>query len=191
MGTILFIFLILNFIGFLCSILRTRLKDKAQNKMDILLGILSVCGGSPGILLGILIFDQEASKENMMIRVFVICVLIIQIVILLARHFLNGQELRFDIWNFILAHETFFYYLLAVNIATFAAFGIDKWSAIHGRRRIRIVTLLGFSFVGGSVGALIGMYLFRHKTQKNYFKIGVPLILIMQLAVLFLVMNLF
>lgn len=58
------------------------------------------------------------------------------------------------------------YYLLIINIVTFATFAIDKIAAIRHKTRIKVATLLGLSFVGGSIGALIGMYLLRHKTKK-------------------------
>lgn len=61
-----------------------------------------------------------------------------------------------------------------------AAFAIDKIAAIEGRSRIRIVTLLGLAFIGGSIGGLIAMYLFRHKIRKDYFTVGIPLIMVMQ-----------
>ena len=51
---------------------------------------------------------------------------------------------------------------------------MDKVNAAEHRSRIRIVTLLGLAFVGGSVGSLLAMYLLRHKTSKNYFTFGVP-----------------
>ncbi|ERH31911.1 hypothetical protein HMPREF9244_00350 [Alloscardovia omnicolens F0580] len=54
---------------------------------------------------------------------------------------------------------------------------------------MKIVTLLGLAYFGGALGALLGMYIFRHKTQKNYFYIGVPLMLIMQLVILWYAMN--
>ena len=69
------------------------------------------------------------------------------------------------------------------------AFAIDKFAAIEHRSRIRIVTLLGLSFLGGSFGGLLAMYLLRHKTKKDYFTIGIPLIIIMQIIVLFYIMN--
>lgn len=72
---------------------------------------------------------------------------------------------------------------------TFAVFAIDKVNAAEHRSRIRIVTLLGLAFIGGSVGALLAMYLPRHKTRKDYFTVGVPLIMIMQVVVLFYAMN--
>ena len=71
-------------------------------------------------------------------------------------------------------------YLAAVNLLAFSLFGIDKRRARLGRWRVREATLLLAASVGGSVGALLGMRLFRHKTRKRRFTIGVPLILAAQ-----------
>ena len=86
-------------------------------------------------------------------------------------------------------HRILLIYLAVVNILTIIVFGVDKMNAKSNRQRVRIVTLLGLAFIGGSVGALIGMYVFHHKTKKAYFTVGVPLILLMQVVVLFYVMN--
>ena len=67
-------------------------------------------------------------------------------------------------------------YLLAINIATFSAFGADK--------RIPEKTLFLLSLLGGSAGALLGMRIFHHKTRKWYFRFGIPLLLILQGAAL-------
>ena len=76
-----------------------------------------------------------------------------------------------------------------MNIVTMVAFAIDKIAALEHRSRIRIITLLGLAIIGGSIGALIGMYLFHHKTRKDYFSVGVPLIIFMQIVVIFYLMN--
>ena len=65
-------------------------------------------------------------------------------------------------------------YLIGINLLTFAIFGIDKWKARKRKWRIPEDTLIWLSIVGGSVGALLGMYLFRHKTQKRKFNLGIP-----------------
>ena len=75
-------------------------------------------------------------------------------------------------------------YLFMINAAAFAAFAIDKHAAIKHKTRIREATLFGLALAGGSIGALGGMYAFRHKTQKKAFIIGIPLILLFQAAVL-------
>ena len=68
-------------------------------------------------------------------------------------------------------------YLLAVNAAAFILFAADKRKAVHKKWRIREFTLLGLAFAGGSAGGLLAMHVFRHKTQKTAFKIGMPLML--------------
>ena len=73
-------------------------------------------------------------------------------------------------------------YLLAVNIATFLLYGIDKYKAKKGRWRISEATLLTMAAIGGSIGALAGMRLWHHKTMHKKFKYGIPLIIIMQIA---------
>lgn len=75
------------------------------------------------------------------------------------------------------------YYLLAVNLLTFATYGIDKYKARHARWRVREASLLLLAALGGSIGALLGMHLFCHKTQHKKFRYGVPLILLAQAAV--------
>ncbi|MBP5538850.1 MAG: DUF1294 domain-containing protein [Bacteroidales bacterium] len=71
-------------------------------------------------------------------------------------------------------------YLLGINILTFLVFGIDKRKARKGKWRIPEATLIGMSVAGGSIGALLGMHLFRHKTQKRKFTLGIPAILLAQ-----------
>ena len=69
------------------------------------------------------------------------------------------------------------------------AFTIDKYNVVMHRSRIRIVTLLILSFFGGSIGGLSAMYLFKHKTKKDYFTVGLPMILAMQIVLIFYLMN--
>ena len=75
------------------------------------------------------------------------------------------------------------YYILAVNLLTFATYGIDKYKARHARWRVREALLLLLAALGGSIGALLGMHLFCHKTQHKKCRYGVPLILLAQVAV--------
>ena len=74
------------------------------------------------------------------------------------------------------------YYLLAVNIATFFLYGIDKYKAKKNQWRISEATLLTMAAIGGSIGAWAGMRLWHHKTMHKKFKYGIPLIIIMQIA---------
>lgn len=80
--------------------------------------------------------------------------------------------------------DTIIIYAVAVNAIAFVLYGIDKWNAIHDCRRIPEKTLLGIAAIGGSIGAYVGMQIFRHKIRKPRFYVGVPLIFVIQIAVL-------
>ena len=73
-------------------------------------------------------------------------------------------------------------YLIAINIVTFFLYGIDKYKAKKNQWRISEATLLTMAAIGGSIGALAGMRLWHHKTMHKKFKYGIPLIIIMQVA---------
>lgn len=74
-------------------------------------------------------------------------------------------------------------YLAGMNVVTFFLYGIDKWKAKRAKWRIEESTLLWWAAFGGSVGALLGMRVWHHKTQHRKFTLGVPAILIAQLAI--------
>lgn len=73
-------------------------------------------------------------------------------------------------------------YLAGINLLTLIIYGWDKSKACRGVWRISEHTLMGFAVVGGSIGALAGMYLFHHKTKHMKFVIGIPLILLIQIV---------
>ena len=73
-------------------------------------------------------------------------------------------------------------FLLAINIATFLLYGIDKYKAKKGKWRISEATLLTMAAIGGSIGAWAGMRLWHHKTMHKKFKYGIPVIIILQVA---------
>jgi len=76
------------------------------------------------------------------------------------------------------------YFLVSINILAFIVYGIDKWRAAHGRWRIPEPTLLGLAVIGGSIGALLGMKVWHHKTKHKKFVFGLPAILLIQLIIL-------
>ena len=73
-------------------------------------------------------------------------------------------------------------FLLAINIATFLLYGIDKYKAKKNQWRISEATLLTMAAIGGSIGAWAGMRLWHHKTMHKKFKYGIPVIIILQVA---------
>ena len=74
-------------------------------------------------------------------------------------------------------------YLLIINAVAFLLMLIDKQKARKKKWRIKEATLLGVAAAGGSIGALIGMYTFRHKTLHKKFTLGIPAILALQLII--------
>jgi len=73
-------------------------------------------------------------------------------------------------------------YLILINAASFLLMLADKLKAKRGAWRIPEKTLLGVAAVGGSIGALAGMYTFRHKTKHLKFTLGIPVILMVQVG---------
>lgn len=80
-------------------------------------------------------------------------------------------------------------YFIIINLITFAVFGIDKLKAVKDKWRIPEKVLFLLSIIGGSAGAILGMYTFRHKTKKPAFKFGIPAILIVQIVLLYFIMR--
>lgn len=76
---------------------------------------------------------------------------------------------------------------MAINLVGFFAMGLDKAKAKARKWRISEKTLFGIAFFGGSIGTWIGMYLFHHKTKHWYFKFGIPLILFIQVIIVYYV----
>ena len=80
-----------------------------------------------------------------------------------------------DIWLIILI------YLAAVNLFGLIIMGVDKSRAKRRKWRIPEATLFLVAIIGGSIGSILGMYLFRHKTKHWYFTVGMPVILVLQI----------
>ncbi len=75
-------------------------------------------------------------------------------------------------------------YVLLINVTTLILFGIDKYKAIYNRYRISEMTLLTFAMLGGSLGANLGMKLFRHKTKHKKFRVLLPIMFIFHIGIL-------
>lgn len=78
---------------------------------------------------------------------------------------------------------TIIIYLCVINAITFLIYGIDKWKAKRDKWRISEAALIGLAVLGGSVGALLGMKIWHHKTKHKKFLYGIPAILIIQIAI--------
>ena len=78
--------------------------------------------------------------------------------------------------------QYFIYYWMIINIVAFFLMGIDKKKARTGAWRIPEKTLFLSAILGGSIGSICGMQLFRHKTKHKSFVIGMPAIMVVQLS---------
>ncbi|SEW10150.1 Uncharacterized membrane protein YsdA, DUF1294 family [Chryseobacterium wanjuense] len=78
-----------------------------------------------------------------------------------------------------------FYLLLITNLITFATFAIDKWKAVKHKRRISELFLLTLTFLGGTVGAVLAMLIFKHKISKKSFLLKFVLIVSIQLIIIY------
>ena len=86
--------------------------------------------------------------------------------------------------NFLLEYKL---HLLAIfiilNLISFITYGVDKHKAVKNKWRIPESTLILLALIGGAVGAILGMKVFRHKTKHPKFYIGVPLILVLHIVI--------
>lgn len=190
-GTFEYYLIAINILGFISYGINTLLYRFTENgQIDTVLTITSLLGGSLGIVLCILLFDRKSVKQNMMSRVFIACVFVVQTIVYLYIKGIHGENISLAFWDFFEKNKLLLFYFIAINIITFIAFGVDKQKAIEQKSRIRIITLLGLSFIGGAIGGWIAMYTFRHKTKKDYFTVGLPLIVFMHIVVILYLMNL-
>ena len=73
-------------------------------------------------------------------------------------------------------------YFIIINVIGFLAMAIDKWKAKNNSWRIPENTLFSITVLGGGIGTIVGMYVFRHKTKKPKFTIGMPVILVLEIV---------
>ncbi|MCC0679394.1 DUF1294 domain-containing protein [Clostridioides sp. ES-S-0005-03] len=79
-------------------------------------------------------------------------------------------------------------YFIIINIIGLSSMYIDKKKAIKNKWRIKETTLLAIAIIGGSIGSIIGMYSFRHKTKHIKFTLGIPFIILLQLLLFYFYM---
>ncbi len=179
--------LIINIIGLILYLINQVLyRFTASGQIDLLVTIACLLGGSIGVLIPVLIMHRKLNKDNeqiLMSSVFLYCIIPIQIIIyLIIRNGVFSIQLS-KITNFFKDNKWLLTYLLIINVITFITYGIDKLLAIKEKSRIKIISLLFLSFIGGEIGGFIAMKLFRHKINKDYFSVGLPLIFIMHIVI--------
>jgi len=98
-----------------------------------------------------------------------------------------------SIWQMVKENPIYllWIWLLLMNLVTFAVMGIDKLQAVRQKRRVPEATLFLLALIGGSLGGILAMPCFRHKTRHKTFTIGFPMILILQIALAILLIRIF
>lgn len=74
-------------------------------------------------------------------------------------------------------------YFIIINLAGYIIMAVDKRKSVRNKWRIQEKTLFAISLFGGALGMLLGMRSFHHKTKKTMFKVGIPLLAILNIAV--------
>ena len=82
-------------------------------------------------------------------------------------------------------NEALMYFCIVINIITFLVFGYDKWRAKNNKRRVSEFNLLLLAGIGGTIGGIVSMYLFKHKTNKFSFILSFYAIAILQIVLLY------
>lgn len=153
-----------------------------RSNMETITGLIMIN------LIGCLFFIKgRADKDNMMARVTLVSVFTAILAVTVTLKFgstgeIAGWDLRF--WRAYADNSILIWYTLIINAVSFVVFGVDKYKAVKGRYRIPVAVLIYLAFAGGSVGTAVGMVLFRHKIRKNYFAVGVPMIIVMQIMLM-------
>ena len=164
------------------------LKQETSNWMDYAIAFASLSGGEIGVLLALMIRKRKVNKSTMTPYSFAITALVFHCFILYLL-FADKSQLNL-IRSFISKYQhNGLIYCIAINAITFISFAYDKIAAIHHYRRLPNALLLMEAFCFGSLGALIAMGYFSHKTHKIYFTLTIPLMLMMQLMMLGLLIN--
>ena len=176
---------------FLCMWI-PELDDTAAN--SLILDIFPIAGGAAGMLIALFVLGgigrgHRMNKDNIAWWFLAIICLIVWGFVALTRLGIItpavSVEGALSGWG-LTKLKVLGIYLIAINIATFIAFSWDKAIASTGNdldKRIPEALLLGICLVGGSVGGFIAMHLVRHKTRKWYFVWGLPVFIVLDIAV--------
>ena len=92
-------------------------------------------------------------------------------------------DVTHEYWRVASKKRVRVYVFCIINIITFFVYGLDKLKAVNHWWRIPEWVLLGLAAAGGSVGAYLGMIIFRHKTMKPLFRFGVPVIFLLHVII--------
>jgi uncharacterized membrane protein YsdA (DUF1294 family) len=180
-------------VDFLLCMWKPELDETAAN--SLVMDVFPIAGGALGMLvalfaLGGLGRGHRMNKDNIAWWFLaIVCLIVWGLVAAVRFGFVSLDTSIVGLatgWN-LARLKILGIYLAAINLITFVAFAWDKHVAASGndyRRRAPEARLLGLSLIGGAIGGLLAMSIVRHKTQKWYFVWGLPLFVVLDLAVI-------
>ena len=180
-------FILVNVLSFILSGTKVMLINY-KKKVTILQYIIDwviFLGGGIGSAIIFLGFERMVDKKNFSRFLMKSAFLFVQILYLLSYFGPFKIPLQTFFKTQLETHSYFIYYFVLINLLTAAVFAIDKISAMMKMSRVREVTLFLLSLLGGSLGAMVMMFLFRHKIRNVYFFYGIPCIFVIQILLVF------
>ena len=134
----LIIYLIcINILGaVLDGVTAARRRRTSHKALSVLLGIIAIAGGAPGMIIAFALCDRTASKTNMMLRVFTVCVCVIELAVFMTWKLRPVGKWSFAFWDVFVEYRWTLWFVAAMSVITFVMFGIDKYSAVKGGYRI-------------------------------------------------------
>ena len=187
-GKLEYYLLVVNAIGALAYLINLLLyRHTANGRIDVIVTMVSLLGGSAGMLLMILLFDRKAEKENMMSRVFIICIFIIQVIMLLIFKGHHAEHFTFAFWKFFAEHRILLIYLGIMNLVNtmmnsiytrrrelgmIQAIGMSEKQLIRMLQLEGIIYTLGTLAVSVGIGSLVGYGAFLYAKTKHMFRIS-------------------
>lgn len=182
MGIVENYLIIINIIAFSLSVVEFLLykkKSSKKEKIQVILNVSILLGGAVGATLAFFIWNRKG-KQLFTQMAYTGAMFVIQLLLYLLCYRPNKVLIEKWFVTFYPRYKFFLLYVLIMCIISFILFAVDKKKAINGQWRIQEKVLLGTSFLGGAAGGLLAMHLFHHKTQKPYFSIGIPAMLVLQ-----------
>lgn len=165
-------------------------KQYAKTRFQKVFVCLSLLGGGGGLIAGLTLFDRKMTKDNLTLWIWGGCLLVIQVLLYGLSYEFQRGGLTLDFVAFFSKHQVLIWYLILINLLAFIIYGLDKGRARKKGRRIRNCHLLGLVFLGGTIGSLWAVYFFRHKSQRDYYRVGIPLMMVMHFLFFFYMMQL-
>ena len=119
--------LAINVLGFAVGAINSKVRSKKEEgKSDIALAILSILGGAIGTLISVLVFDRKAEKGNMLSRVIMSCLVVVDVIAYLIYKGFVARNLTFAFWSILVKYPVSLIYLALINVVTFFVYLKDR-----------------------------------------------------------------